>query len=93
MAATLLFWLRLGGRREHASIGTRGNASSGAFTANGHRPAQNNYMLDGIDNNSDNVDFLNGTNFVVFPPLDAIAEFKVQTSDFSAEFGRAGARS
>ncbi len=70
---------------------TRGNAASGAFAANGLRPAQNNYMLDGIDNNSDTVDFLNGTNFVVLPPVDAIQEFKVQTSDFSAEYGRSGA--
>lgn len=70
---------------------TRGNAASGAFAANGLRPAQNNYMLDGIDNNSDTVDFLNGTNYVVLPPVDAIQEFKVQTSDFSAEFGRSGA--
>jgi Carboxypeptidase regulatory-like domain/TonB dependent receptor/TonB-dependent Receptor Plug Domain len=70
---------------------TRGNAASGAFSANGLRPAQNNYLLDGIDNNSDTVDFLNGTNFVVLPPVDAVSEFKVQTSDFSAEFGRSGA--
>jgi Carboxypeptidase regulatory-like domain/TonB dependent receptor len=70
---------------------TRGNAASGAFAANGNRPAQNNYLLDGIDNNSDTVDFLNGTNFVVLPPVDAIQEFKVQTSDFSAEYGRSGA--
>jgi len=68
---------------------TRGNAASGAFSANGLRPAQNNYMLDGIDNNSDTVDFLNGTNYVLLPPVDAIEEFKVQTSQFSAEFGRA----
>jgi len=59
---------------------TRGNAATGAFSANGNRPAQNNYLLDGIDNNSDTVDFLNGTNFVVLPPVDAIQEFKVQTS-------------
>ena len=70
---------------------TRGNAATGAFAANGLRPAQNNYMLDGIDNNSDTVDFLNGTNYVVLPPLEAIQEFKVQTSGFSAEFGRSGA--
>jgi hypothetical protein len=70
---------------------TRGNASTGAFSANGFRPAQNNYMLDGIDNNSDTVDFLNGTNFVVLPPVDAVQEFKVQTTNFSAEFGRSGA--
>ncbi len=59
---------------------TRGNAASGAFSANGHRPAQNNYLLDGIDNNSDTVDFLNGTNFVVLPPLDAIR--RIQGPDF-----------
>lgn len=70
---------------------TRGNAASGAFSANGFRPAQNNYMLDGIDNNSDTVDFLNGTNFVVLPPVDAVQEFKVQTTNFAAEFGRSGA--
>src|SRR5438552_3079920 len=70
---------------------TRGNAANGAFAANGLRPAQNNYLLDGIDNNSDTVDFLNGTNFVVLPPVDAVAEFKVQTSGFSAEYGRSGA--
>jgi hypothetical protein len=70
---------------------TRGNAATGAFAANGNRPAQNNYLLDGIDNNSDTVDFLNGTNFVVLPPVDAIQEFKVQTSGFSAQYGRSGA--
>jgi Carboxypeptidase regulatory-like domain len=70
---------------------TRGNAATGAFAANGLRPAQNNYLLDGIDNNSDTVDFLNGTNFVVLPPVDAVQEFKVQTTNFSAEFGRSGA--
>src|SRR6266481_743663 len=70
---------------------TRGNAASGAFAANGNRPAQNNYLLDGIDNTSDTVDFLNGTNFVVLPPVDAIEEFEVQTTGFSAEYGRSGA--
>src|SRR5207253_8999425 len=67
---------------------TRGNAANGAFTANGLKPAQNNYLLDGIDNNSDTVDFLNGTNFIVLPPVDAIQEFKVQTANFSADLGR-----
>jgi hypothetical protein len=68
---------------------TRGNAASGAFSANGLRPAQNNYLLDGIDNNSNTVDFLNGTNYVVLPPIEAVQEFKVETSGFSAEYGRA----
>ncbi len=68
----------------------RGQNAAGQFTANGARPAQNNYLLDGIDNNTSNVDFLAGTSFVIKPPVDAIAEFNLQTSDFSAEFGRAG---
>jgi len=68
---------------------TRGLGASGSFAANGTRPAQNNYILDGIDDNADLVDFLNGTAYVVRPPVDAIAEFKVQTSDYSAEMGRA----
>ena len=54
----------------------------------GQRPEQNNYQIDGIDNNSNAVDFLNGTNFVILPPVDAIQEFKVQSANFSAELGR-----
>ncbi|NYF51780.1 TonB-dependent receptor [Tunturiibacter gelidoferens] len=82
------FLAQLGAGVNSSQADTRGNAASGAFTANGLRPAQNNYLLDGIDNNSNAVDFLNGTNFVILPPLDAIAEFKVQTAGFSAELGR-----
>jgi hypothetical protein len=82
------FLAQLGAGMQTPQADTRGNAASGAFSANGLRPAQNNYLLDGIDNNSDNVDFLNGTNYVVLPPLDAVQEFKVETSDFSAQLGR-----
>lgn len=82
------FLAQLGAGMQTPQADTRGNAASGAFSANGLRPAQNNYLLDGIDNNSNAVDFLNGTNFVILPPVDAISEFKVQTGDFSAELGR-----
>jgi hypothetical protein len=82
------FLAQLGAGVQSSQADTRGNAASGAFSANGLRPAQNNYLLDGIDNNSNAVDFLNGTNYAVLPPLDAISEFKVQTADFSAEYGR-----
>jgi hypothetical protein len=60
------------------------------FSANGVRPAQNNYLLDGIDNNTSNVDFLSGVAYIVKPPVDAVDEIKIMTSSFSAEFGRAG---
>jgi outer membrane receptor protein involved in Fe transport len=60
------------------------------FSANGVRPAQNNYLLDGIDNNTSNVDFLSGVAYIVKPPVDAVDEIKIMTSSFSAEYGRAG---
>ena len=67
---------------------TRGLGASGSFAANGLRPAQNNYLLDGIDNNTNLVDFLNGTAYAVRPPVDAIQEFKVETNNYSADLGR-----
>src|SRR5690348_13345953 len=42
----------------------RGMNAEGMFTANGARPAQNNYLLDGIDNNTSDVDFLSGASYV-----------------------------
>jgi hypothetical protein len=75
------FLAQLGAGVNSPQNDTRGNQASGAFTANGLRPAQNNYLLDGIDNNSNAVDFLNGTNFVVLPPVDAISEFNVQKAE------------
>jgi hypothetical protein len=58
------------------------------FSANGGRSLQNNFLLDGIDNNSNLTDLLNETNYVIQPSVDAIQEFKVQTNAYSAEFGR-----
>jgi hypothetical protein len=68
----------------------QGARASNQFVANGARVAQNDYLLDGIDNNSNSVDYLDGKADVIKPPVDAIAEFKMMTSDFPAEFGRAG---
>lgn len=63
---------------------------TGGFTANGLQWSHNSYILDGIDNNNDSVDYLNGAAFVVLTPPDAVQEVKVQTSNFNAEYGRAG---
>src|SRR5713226_4223458 len=84
------FLARLTAGVTHSQPEGRGLNATGWFAANGTRPAQNNFLLDGIDNNSNNVDFLSGAAYVVKPPVDAISEFKLQTSSFSAEFGRAG---
>jgi hypothetical protein len=66
------------------SSSSNGNAG-GNFAVNGMRGMLNNYILDGIDNNSND----NGQN-VLNTSVDAIAEFKVETSNYSAEFGRSG---
>jgi hypothetical protein len=65
---------------------TRGSGT-GDFVANGQRAEQNNFILDGVDNNTNLVDFLNGSSFIIRPPPDALSEFSLQTSNFSAEFG------
>jgi len=70
-----------------AEPGSRLETSFG-FSANGARSLQNNFLLDGIDNNANLGDVLNGAAYVVQPSVDAIAEFKVQTNSYSAEFGR-----
>jgi outer membrane receptor protein involved in Fe transport len=67
-----------------AQSSANGNAG-GSFAVNGTRGLLNNFLLDGIDNNSND----NGGN-VLKTNVDAIAEFKVQTSNYSAEFGRSG---
>src|SRR5580704_3157607 len=42
------------------------------FSANGARSLQNNFLLDGVDNNSNLPDLLNETNFVIQPPVEAL---------------------
>ncbi len=59
--------------------------SGGAsLTVNGQRPTNNNFSLDGVDNNESQFGSIG-----VFPNPDAIAEFKVTTSVPPAEIGRA----
>ncbi len=57
--------------------------ASASFSANGQRPRDNNYLLDGVDNNETWLQTV-----VIFPSVDALDEFKLQTSTYSAEFGR-----
>jgi hypothetical protein len=62
----------------------RDRQEGSALTANGQRAENNNFLLDGSDNTANFVGVV-----VVVPSMDAIQEFKVQTSNYSAEFGRA----
>lgn len=68
-----------------SSESSRFNRSGGAaISANGQRSSNNNFSLDGVDNNEPQFGTI-GT----FPNPDAIAEFKVTTSIPPAEVGRA----
>ncbi len=63
------------------------DSKTGAFSVNGVRPYQNNFLLDGMDNNSLSAALTNGKDYVIGPSPDAVAEFRVQTNAMSAEFG------
>jgi hypothetical protein len=67
------------------TVETRG---PGWFVANGNYHTQNNFVLDGFDNNQGTQNAQSLSAQVVQPSPDAIGEFKVQTNSFSAEFGR-----
>ena len=68
-----------------SSESSRFNRSGGAnISANGQRATNNNFSLDGVDNNEPQFGSIG-----VFTNPDAIAEFKVSTSIPPAEVGRA----
>src|SRR5262245_11108468 len=58
------------------------------FNAHGQQMTQNSFLIDGIENNNNVMGMQDRKMQVVVPSLDAGAEFKVQTSNYSAEFGR-----
>jgi len=68
------------------SYSTRGGGH-GDYEANGQRAEQNDYRLDGVDNNVDIVDYMNGSMYSVSPPPDALSEFKLDTAAYSAQYG------
>jgi len=61
-----------------------------SFNVNGMRSSQNNFMIDGVDNNFYGTSNQGFTNQVVQLAPDAAQEFRVETSSYSAEYGRAG---
>jgi hypothetical protein len=58
------------------------------FNAHGQWAVQNNFILDGVDNNSQIMGLQDRKAQVLEPNLDAVQEFQIQTSNYSAEFGR-----
>ena len=73
-------FVALAGNVSDAGMGTRG----AGFSINGQRESSTNILLDGASNNDE---FTSGIGQQV--PLDAVQEFSVLTSNFTAEYGRA----
>ena len=69
-------------------VGTSGR--EGSFNVNGLRNTANNFQLDGVDNNLYGTSNQGFSNQVIQVSPDAVAEFKVQTNNYSAEYGRSG---
>jgi len=70
------------------SAGQAGNRQGGirsdqSISVAGQRAQFNHFTLDGVENTDPNFN-----TFVVFPSIDALEEFKVQTGVYPAEFGR-----
>ena len=64
----------------------RSGVGIGTFSVNGARSRSNNFLIDGTENNDISVA---GQGLQIANP-DAVQEVSVQTSNFDAEFGRAG---
>jgi hypothetical protein len=58
----------------------------GGFVSGGARSSANTFLLDGVDNTNND----SPGQMMVSTNVDAIEEFKVQTANYSAEFGRGG---
>ena len=69
--------------QDEGAVGVYGNVG---FAINGGRTEYNNWEIDG----GDNMDNGSNTTLNVYPNLDAIAEFKVLTSNYGAQYGRSG---
>jgi hypothetical protein len=66
------------------------NFVTDSFSVNGANMWQNQFVMDGMDNNNYHFGVVIASNQVVKPSIDAIQEFSVETHNFSAEFGRGG---
>jgi hypothetical protein len=76
----------MGDSRGSTEAGRFGRSGGAAISANGLRPTNNNFSMDGVDNNEPQFGTIG-----VFPNPEAIQEFKVDTSVAKAESGRGGA--
>ena len=61
-----------------------------SYNVNGLTSTWNDFILDGLDNNSYSVNKQGYSQQAIRPVLDAVSEFEVTTDNYSAEYGRVG---
>jgi hypothetical protein len=76
------------GARKSSLEANTTSSREGAYNINGQRSAFNNFLLDGLDNNNYGTSNQGFANENIPPSPDAVSEFQVATSNYSAEFGR-----
>jgi hypothetical protein len=69
--------------QDESQVGLNGSIS---FSVNGGRGEYNNWQIDGANN----MDTGSNATLNTYPSVDAVAEFRVQTSNYSAVYGRNG---
>lgn len=82
--------LSTGVNASQLNVQGQSGARDASFNVNGLRSSLNNFIIDGVDNNSYGTSNQGFSNQVVQASPDALEEFKVQANNYSAEFGRAG---
>ncbi len=83
---TSLQQLLPGASRTMGDEGGTGFNSSRGFAINGQREVSTGFQVDGVEN----TDMGNGTGLLTSPGMETIGEFKMNTSNYSAEYGNAG---
>ncbi|ADV81648.1 TonB-dependent receptor [Terriglobus saanensis] len=77
------------GARKSTLENQTASSREGSFNINGQRSAFNNFLLDGLDNNNYGTSNQGFENENISPSPDAVNEFRVETNNYSAEYGRA----
>jgi hypothetical protein len=76
------------GARRNILENTTDSSRDASFDVNGQRSEFNNFLLDGLDNNAYGTSNQGFSNQAIPPSPDAINEFRVETDNYSAEYGR-----
>jgi hypothetical protein len=67
----------------------QGSRAADGFSLNGNRTLQNKFLVDGLDNNNYIAGVDTGSTQAIHPSVDAIQEFKVESANYSVQYGQA----